>query len=108
MIGDDNNAPPKVRNAAAAAKNLKKKGGAYTMMVYVYLMNFESNNSPTSGTSRRNNSKLIYGKYVCLIDKKTTQQGIDINSSCMSQLSNFVMSVNYRGNNGPIVVPVRT
>lgn len=34
MIGDDNNAPPKVRNAAAAAKNLKKKGGAYTMMVY--------------------------------------------------------------------------
>lgn len=78
------------------------------MMVYVYLMNFESNNSPTSGTSRRNNSKLIYGKYVCLIDKKTTQQGIDINSSCMSQLSNFVMSVNYRGNNGPIVVPVRT
>jgi len=107
MIGDDNNAPPKVRNAAAAAKNLKKKRwGLHNDGVY--LMNFESNNSPTSGRSRRNNSKLIYGKYVCLIDKKTTQQGIDINSSCMSQLSNFVMSVNYRGNNGPIVVPVQT
>jgi len=38
------------------------------------------------------------------------QQRIDINinSSCMSQLSNFVMSVNYRGNNGPSVVPVRS